>query len=186
MRDEKYELIKVDDVVPSPWRATYIIKTDLRLLANSIHRYGWISPVVLRRDSGSDKYSIIDGHERVALCSENRELLVYGEFVPAKVLTDLPEIESMLMHVSINRARGSVLNAKLSRIIRDAVFSGAHDADSLMAMLSMTKDEFQVLLDGSLVKMRKISEHSYSKAWVPIEADADERPQFERPPNKDS
>ena len=55
-----------------------------------------------------------------------------------------------------------------------------------MATLSMTKDEFQVLLDGSLVKMRKISEHSYSKAWVPIEADADERPQFERPPNKDS
>ena len=45
----------------------------------------------------------------------------------------------------------------------------------------MTSDEFDVLADGSLVKMRKIKQHSYSPAWVPIESTSGEDIRIERP-----
>ena len=45
----------------------------------------------------------------------------------------------------------------------------------------MTLEEFQILLDGSLVKMRKIKQHTYSPAWVPIESASGEDIKIERP-----
>ena len=45
----------------------------------------------------------------------------------------------------------------------------------------MTQNEFEVLLEGSLVKMRKIKQHTYSPAWVPIESASGEDIHIERP-----
>ena len=45
----------------------------------------------------------------------------------------------------------------------------------------MTYDEFDVLLDGTLIKMRKIKQHTYSPAWVPIESKNGEDLHIERP-----
>jgi len=53
----------------------------------------------------------------------------------------------------------------------------------LAARLGMGASEFAVLIDGSLLKSRKIPQHTYSRAWVPIESDRDETPVTERPPN---
>jgi hypothetical protein len=52
----------------------------------------------------------------------------------------------------------------------------------------MSMIEVDMLLDGSLIKMRKVSEHKYSKAWVPIEAPSGsvESIELERPPNADA
>jgi hypothetical protein len=52
----------------------------------------------------------------------------------------------------------------------------------------MKTDELEVMLEASIIKTRKISEHTYSRAWVPIEAPAgtvDNSPLVERPPNSD-
>ena len=55
-------------------------------------------------------------------------------------------------------------------------------------ILQMRHDEFHLMLDGSLLKHRKISEHNYSRAWVPVEADpkaTEIQVAIERPPNAD-
>jgi hypothetical protein len=51
----------------------------------------------------------------------------------------------------------------------------------------MRVDELELLLDGTLIKMRKIPQHTYSRAWVPIEVPAGEELPvvIERPPNPD-
>jgi len=182
MSSNETKLIEIDSLTPSPWRSTYIVKQDLRLLAASLKRYGWLSPIVAY---GKEQVKIVDGHERVAISSANRELLVDGIFVPVVLLSNLSDVEAMIMHVTLNRAKGEILNARLSKLIRTIVNSGSYDANSLMQTLGMTSEEFQVLIDGSLMKMRKVSEHTYSRAWVPIEAKQDERPKIERPPNAD-
>ena len=44
------------------------------------------------------------------------------------------------------------------------------------------------MLAPNLIKHRKVPEHKYSRAWIPIEAPkVDEKnvPKFERPPNLD-
>jgi len=53
----------------------------------------------------------------------------------------------------------------------------------------MRSEELSLMLDGSLFKVRKIKEHNYARAWVPIEAppgykDSDSVV-IERPPNPD-
>lgn len=182
MTGNNTRLVDVDELQASEWRSTYIVKPDLRLLATSLSRYGWLHPIVA---FGSEGLRIVDGHERVALASANRNLLVDARFVPTVVLPNISEIEAMVMHVTLNRARGEILNARLSRLVRTIISSGVYDANSLMSTLGMTAEEFQVLIDGSLIKMRKVSDHTYSRAWVPIEAKQDERPKIERPPNAD-
>ena len=52
----------------------------------------------------------------------------------------------------------------------------------------MKYDELEVLFNPTILKQRKISEHKYSRAWVPVEAPAgtvDNGPTTERPPNAD-
>ena len=49
----------------------------------------------------------------------------------------------------------------------------------------MSSDEFDVLFDGSLIKKRKVKEHIYNKAWVPIESTSSEDFHIERPPTPD-
>jgi len=185
MSDGRHEKVEADALRSAPWRATYIVKPDLSLLATSLVAYGWVSPIVAYDRQDGDGLTVVDGHERLALTKAMPQLLIDQRFVPAVVFPDMSDTEAMIMHVTLNRAKGQVMNERLSKIIRTIIKSGAHDPESLMRTLSMTAEEFQVLLDGSLLKMRKVSEHVYSKAWVPIEANQDERPQFERPPNPD-
>lgn len=185
MNNVGYQNIEAAELVAAPWRTTYIVRPDLKLLATSMNRYGWIFPLVACGKSGDGGLTLIDGHERLQLAKASPQLMIEGKFVPVVVFPNLSETEAMIMHVTMNRARGQVMNARLSGIVRTIVNSGAYDRSTLMQMLGMTAEEFQILLDGSLVKMRKVSEHVYSKAWVPIEAGQDEKPQFERPPNPD-
>jgi len=54
--------------------------------------------------------------------------------------------------------------------------------------LAMSSDEVDIMMDGTLIKSRKIAEHKYSRAWVPVEAPAsatESSAVIERPPNPD-
>ena len=75
----------------------------------------------------------------------------------------------------------------MSRLVKKINQSGAYDIRELQFMLGMNVMEIDMMLDGSLIKMRKISEHTYSKAWVPVEAPSGkiEKIVLERPPNPD-
>lgn len=174
------ETVSHNDLKPMKFRSTYILRPDLILLANSIYAYGWTSPVIVRESD----MTIIDGHERVALATENKQLRYQGVGVPV-VKLDVDEIDAMIMHVTLNRARGEVVNTYFSKLLRRVHFSRKYAEEELVQRLGMSRMEFQILLDGSLMKTRKVAEHNYSKAWVPIESDRDEKPQIERPPNKE-
>ena len=90
----------------------------------------------------------------------------------------------MMLHIQLNRARGEVVPHRLSKTIR--LLNVATDERTIMDAFNMKTDELDVLLDGSLIKKRKVSEHSYSKAWVPIESNATEDFSIERPPTPDA
>jgi hypothetical protein len=176
----KVEYVNPRDLVPAPWRATYVLKPDLVLLARSIERYGWTSPII----ASSRTMHVIDGHERLNLALAHKKLLEESGKVPV-VFYDLSETDAMMMHVVVNRARGSIMNARLSQIVRSVSMSRSYGEKEIMEAMGIGALEFRILIDGSLIKTRKVAEHSYSKAWVPIEAKNDEKPVMERPPNKD-
>lgn len=170
--------IATSELTPGPWKATYVLKPDKDVMLRSMEEFGLLQPIVVQKSTNR----VIDGHARVdcALHIGIRELPV--------VLRDLNDIDAMLLHLQLNRGRGQVMAKNMSRLIRDMLRSGQYEENDLRYKLVMKADEMDLMVDGSLIKMRKVPSHQYSKAWVPVEAPAKATEVLnfiERPPNAD-
>lgn len=169
---------------PAPWRSTYVLKPDLQVLASSLEDYGWLQPLVIQQATGV----IIDGNYRWEIASNLSKLKKETEEKVPVIFVDCDDIEAMLLHARMNRGRGNVVARKLSRIVQQVLRSKKYGEPDLKRSLGMHSDEMDLMVDGSLLKDKKIAEHKYSAAWVPIEAPASLKDQaitIERPPNSD-
>lgn len=175
---------KIENLRPAEWRATYAFKPELRLLADSLNDYGFTAPLVVRVDG-----TIVDGFSRWLVVQTDSRLKKRFSEVPV-VWVECDEAEAMIMHVRLNRARGQVIAKSLSRLLKRVARTGKWSEPDIQAAVRMSNDEFDTLMDGSLLKSRSLKEHEYSRAWVPVEAPpagvvlAGEIA-IERPPNAD-
>lgn len=168
---------------PATWRATHVLKPDLKVLVRSIEKYGLISPIIIQKDSNT----IIDGHHRIIAISMSKELVKrFGKGVPCTEF-DIDDIEAMIMAVQINRGRGLIIAKRMSNIVKHIYRSKKYSIDEIDEFFNMGVLESELMLDGSLIKTKNLKEHVYSKAWVPIEAPAKSKdvPIIESPPNMD-
>lgn len=175
---------KIESLRPADWRATYAFKPELRLLADSISDYGFTAPIVARTDG-----TIIDGFSRWLVVQTDSRLKKRFTELPV-MWVECDEAEAMIMHVRLNRARGQVIAKNLSRLLKRVARTGKWSEDDMQAAVRMSNDEFDTLMDGSLLKTRSLKEHQYSKAWVPVEAPpagaiVSGEIVIERPPNAD-
>lgn len=170
-----------DAINPSPWRSiNHVLSPDFRLLKESLERFGWLAPIVGRHE---DK-SIIDGYHRWVLAAKDPKGI--GKEIPVSWVS-CDQVDAMVLHVTLNRARGSILNRDFSRLIKDIRRSKKYEDEELRLVFRASQDEWDILLDGTLLKHKNIKKHEYSKAWVPIEASGTPDPiKIERPPNKDT
>lgn len=175
-------LIEPSKLSPAPWRTTYTLAPDLAVLARSICTHGILTPLVVRADG----LVVIDGHERLALATASQQVREsVGPTIPVTII-NCTEQDAMILHVQMNRGRSSVVAKKLSALIRKLYVSGSMTEAELRNSLNMTKDEADLLLDGTIIKHRAIKEHLYSRAWVPIESSTKiEEPAIEGTPNDD-
>jgi len=174
--------IPIEDLKIGDWHANYILKPELKVLASSIGNLGFVSPlIVMKRDN-----SIIDGYYRWMIVKENKELSKKHPTIPC-VIVDCDSLEASMLHLRINRSRGQLVAHLVSGVIKKLVRSKKYNEKDLQQLLSMSDDELDVLLDGTIIKRIKISEHKYSRAWVPIEAPKNALENFvpEKPPNAD-
>lgn len=180
----KIEYVSGGLLRPATWRTTYVLKPDQKVLVNSLLSYGWLAPLVVNeRDQ-----TIIDGHERWMIAADNEEIVKRDNGIVPVRWVDCNEVDAMLMHVQLNRGRGSVVAKPLSAILRKILRSKRYDELDLRRMLGMSREEFDLLCDPGLLKSRKIDQHVYSRAWVPVEAPAgssESSVPIERPPNLD-
>lgn len=166
------------------WRTTYVIKSDLEVLARSLEDYGWLQPIVVQASSNT----IIDGAHRWMISGNLSKLRKITNGNVPVIFIDCDDIEAMLMHGRLNRGRGEVVAQKLSRIIKSVIRSRKYGEADIKRMFVMHMDEVDLMVDGTLLIDKNISEHKYSSAWVPIEAPAsakDAPMSIERPPNTD-
>lgn len=173
-----------EDLNLAQWRATYILRPDMAVLAQSMHTYGWIAPLVVREQTKE----IIDGNNRLlALRHDPKLMRKLGHSIPCVLVRcDLPQ--AMMMHLQLNRGRGATMGAGTSKIVREILKSRRFAKNNLQSLLGMSTDEIDLMVDATLIKQRNVPEHRYSKAWVPVEAPAtitDEALVIERPPNQD-
>jgi len=162
---------KTSDLRPAKWSsASYIVAPDYKRLSESIRDRGMLHPIVVQKDG-----TIIDGYHRWTIANEQNM-----KKVPVNVVK-CDDVEAMLLHIELNRYRGMIIAKYLSRLMQAVMQSKRFTEEELRKRLAMSYDEFDILLDGSLIKMRKIKQHSYSPAWVPIESKTGEDIHIEKP-----
>ncbi len=161
-----HEQVEPERLKEAPWAATYTLLPDLKTLASSLGEYGQLTPVLAQKSTGY----IIDGSQRVRLISGNKGI---AEKVGGMVWVswiDCSDIDAMVLHVQMNRGRGQIVARKLSKIVRMLEKAAGFSKSDFDRLFTMKFDELDLMLDGSILKHRKISNHSYSRAWVPVEA----------------
>lgn len=179
----KIEYRPFNSMKPASWRCNYVLKPDMELLRESMIDFGWLSPIVVR----AQDQTIIDGTHRWVIAGEKDFQKKYGKEIPV-LFVDCDEIDAMLMHVRMNRARGQVFAKHFSRLLKKVVLSDKYSPEELAQILIMSPDEIDLMLSGGLLKQRKIPQHQYSRAWVPVEAPPAsqvEHMAIERPPTPD-
>ena len=181
----KVEIVDINELSEFDWTSTHILRPDLLVLADSIGTVGLLSPIVVQQ--GTNK--IIDGTQRVRLIKGNSHLATrYAEGIPVTYI-DCSEMDAMIIHVQINRGRGSIVAKRLSRIVRTLNKTKKLDERGFNAKFCMKFHELELMLDGTLIVHRDIKNHTYSRAWVPVEAPPGtvekDGIKIERPPNAD-
>lgn len=185
MKNIKIEFVARGALKIPEWKSTYTLRPELLVISSSLMLHGFIQPIHARRETGE----IIDGSERYSLFMNVDEISrMHGEMIPV-VFHDCDKLEAMMMHIQLNRGKSVIVAAKLSKLVREMKRSGKYTNQDFDDLLCMKSDELGLLLDSSLIKVRKIKEHNYARAWVPIEAPSgkNESPRsfFESPPNPD-
>lgn len=183
-----FEHVKPETLRPAPWRATHMLRPDLKILTRSIKAWGLFpTAIIVRHD-----LTIIDGFHRWLCVTTDKELKSDITTLPIvrSRKEDDSEIEAMVMHVALNLTNGHLVAKRLSDLIKKIMRSGDYTEEDLCERFNMNVDDMDLLLDGTLLKVKKIAEHKYSNAWVPVEAENPTRDttthmSIERPPNAD-
>jgi hypothetical protein len=178
----KVDYLEASSLHRGSWHCNYILRPDLMVLSASLDEFGFISPLVVRKADNA----IIDGYHRWMLATEVEQIKQKCAQIPV-ILIDCDSLEAAMMHLRLNRGRGTLVAHHVSRVVKELVISKKYSESDLSKLLSMKYDEILLLLDGTIIKKNNISEHRYSRAWVPIEAPAGTVESFsvERPPNED-
>jgi hypothetical protein len=166
------------------WGATSILRPEKMLLKMSMIEYGWVQPIIVKLSDNT----IIDGYQRYLISIDDEKFLKkHGSSIPV-IYEDVDDIEAIVMHIRLNRARGATNAYALSRAVKRIVASGKYEEDDLSNLFLMHDDEIDLLMSDGLLKKKNWQKYEYSRAWVPIEVAkpvADDTVYIERPPNKD-
>ena len=101
--------VPIDDLRPDPANPRRISDAELESLTRSIRRFGFVDPVIARRE---DK-SVIGGHQRLLAA---RRLGLAS--VPV-VLVDLPAEQARLLNLALNKISGSWDQELLARLLAE-------------------------------------------------------------------
>jgi hypothetical protein len=184
MSNLKIEIVDIEELNTPAWRATYTLRPNLLILSALLTQYGFVQPIHVARQNSI----IIDGTERVNLCRNVKALSGIKKNGIPVIFHDISEKQAMMMHLQMNRGNNNIVAKKMSSIIKKLYVSGSYTEKDFDDLLCMKRQEFELMIDGSILKSRKIQEHNYSRAWVPVEAPPgtiDNGPFIEKPPNQD-
>ena len=184
------ELVEGESLNIPDWGATYILRPALLVLARSIAEHGILAPLVVQREGAN----VIDGGQRLRIVLGNASINEACEGKVPVTWIGCDDTEAMILHIQINRGRGAMVAHKLSKLVKTLKRVMRMTDAQYNDLFNMKFDELELMLDGSIIKHRKVPKHKYSRAWVPVEAppgttDSDlamrHKVAIEKPPNPD-
>ncbi len=126
------EQVSIGDLRPDPFNPRRISETELEALTRSLREFGFVQPIVVRRE---DK-TVIGGHQRLVAARK----LGYTE-VPV-VFLDIPLEQARLLNLALNKISGTWDQELLGRLLKD--LDAVPDLD--LSLSGFEDDELKKLL----------------------------------------
>lgn len=126
------EQVPVDALRPDPANPRRISDAELEALTRSIREFGFVDPIIARREDGT----VIGGHQRLVAA---RKLGL--EAVPV-IYVDLPLEQARLLNLALNKISGDWDDELLARMLAD--LSSLEEID--LGLSGFSEDELAGLL----------------------------------------
>jgi len=164
---DRVQWVDAETLTANNYNPNVVVSPELRLLEHSILCNGWIQPVLVSRDN-----EIIDGFHRWSLACDSKKLrAAYGGQLPVAVL-DVSRAEGMMLTVRINRAKGTHVAVLMSKVVCELINVLGLSRKEVAEGIGATPSEVDLLCRENVFRVRDIANATYSKAWVPVEAEA--------------
>lgn len=175
--DPVYHVKPVDvfTLNPNIWNPNTVFNTELTLLEESILESLWLHPIIVNKN-----LTIIDGYHRYWLAKNSQKIMEKDNGLVPCVILDIDDRDAMMMTVRINRAKGTHGAIQMRDLVRTLIDEHDVSPQEMVEKMGMTESEVGLLYEGSLLKKRNLQNHTYSKAWVPIETTHEVIPKVER------
>lgn len=136
-RKVNHTTVALDTLVEDPNNPNHMTEDQLALLARAIQTAGFLQPVLIRASAEGGTFRIIDGHHRA------RAARVAGLVEVPCVVIDSDDDEAAILQIGMNRLRGELDLAEVSKVITDLVGSGWTIPD--LTLTGFTDDELDAL-----------------------------------------
>lgn len=164
----RVEWVDVNLLNANDYNPNHVQDPEMRLLAFSLTRQGWIQPILVHeREDGT--LVIIDGFHRHTLLKTNKEVWAMTRGLAPIVKMKMTEAERMLLTIRINRAKGNHAAIRMHEIVHKLVHQHGMTVKAIGEEIGADKDEVETLLVENVFEAKKTKEHNYSKAWIPTD-----------------
>lgn len=137
----KVEDVDIESLRPDPANPRKISDAELEALTRSVREWGFVQPVLVRREDGV----VIGGHQRLLAA---RKLGI--KRVPV-IYVDLGQEQARLLNVALNRISGQWDEELLARMLGD--LKGMEDID--LSLTGFGEDELEKLLKNLAVRDKR-------------------------------
>lgn len=148
------------------WNPNHVMGPEMKLLAFSMLKQGWIQPILVWPD-GAGRYEIIDGFHRHSLLKTDKRIWAMTNGLCPVVVMEMTRAERMLLTIRINRAKGNHAAFKMHEIVTELVRDHGLSVAAVCEGIGADKDEVNVLLAENVFEHKKVDQYNHSKAWVP-------------------
>lgn len=166
----RVQWIDVNLLDANDYNPNHVMGPEMKLLAFSLKKQGWIQPILVWPDPKTDRYVIIDGFHRHMVTKTDKTVWAMTDGKVPVVVMDMTEAERKLLTIRINRAKGNHAAFKMHEIITSVVKDHAYSIDQVCEAIGADRDEVQTLLAEDVFAKKEVDKFNFSKAWVPPQA----------------
>ncbi len=131
--------LMIQDADPNPWNPNVQSKVEFEKLLNSIKRFGFTIPVVVRELG--DRYQIVDGEHRWRAAKSLRM-----DRIPARNIGTVPDDVAKQLTVIFNELSGSPDEVRLADLLRDV--AETVELDMLKEVMPFPDRELENLIES--------------------------------------
>jgi len=150
------KVVSMDLLYANDYNPNRMPETEMDLLQQCISQYGFLFPILVRKDK-DEKYMIIDGYHRY------EALKRMGAEEVSVVEIDMPYHDVVQLTVLMNRIKGLHQVEKMSDLVIKLENLGLTDTE-ICANLGMEPEEY-LRLKQQLGIAHAFKHHEYSQSW---------------------